>query len=67
MRASSRTVRVNTTLDKLARLDATEAEVVKRRLFVSLKPGEIAGTLGLPEKAVQRHGAHAKACALHLG
>ncbi len=60
-------MRVNATLDKLARLDATEAEVVKRRLFVSLKQGEIAGALGLSEKTVQRHRAHAKACALHAG
>ena len=47
MRASSRTVRVSATVDELAKLVATDAEVVKRRLFVSLKQGKIAGALGL--------------------
>ncbi|KAF0170810.1 MAG: ECF subfamily RNA polymerase sigma-24 factor [Limisphaerales bacterium] len=54
-------VRVSEALDELARLDATEAEVVKLRFFVGLKQDEIASALGISEKTVQRHWTHAKA------
>jgi RNA polymerase sigma factor (TIGR02999 family) len=54
-------VRVSEALDELAKLDATEAEVVKLRFFVGLKQPEIASALGVSEKTVQRHWTHAKA------
>ena len=54
-------VRVSEALDELAKLDATEAEVVKLRFFVGLKQGEVASALGVSEKTVQRHWTHAKA------
>ena len=54
-------VRVSEALDELAKVDATEAEVVKLRFFVGLKQEEIACALGISEKTVQRHWTHAKA------
>lgn len=54
-------VRVSEALDELAKLDATEPEVVKLRFFVGLKQPEIASALGVSEKTVQRHWTHAKA------
>lgn len=48
-------------LDELARLDASQAEVVKLRFFVGLKLEEIAALHGVSMKTIQRQWTHARA------
>ena len=54
-------IQVNEALGELEAEDATEAQIVKMKFFMGMKAEEIAAALGVSEKTVQRHWAHAKA------
>ena len=54
-------MQVNEVLDELEAADAIEARIVKLKFFMGMKAEEIAAALGVSEKTVQRHWAHAKA------
>ena len=54
-------IQVNEVLGELEAEDATEAQIVKMKFFLGMRADEIAGALGVSEKTVQRHWAHAKA------
>lgn len=55
-----RLLQVHDALDRLAREDATAAEVVKLRFFVGFSNDETAAVLGVNEKTVRRHWNHAR-------
>jgi RNA polymerase sigma factor (sigma-70 family) len=52
---------INESLDKLAALDSTKAEVVKLRFFGGLENREIGEVLGISERTVERAWRFAKA------
>ena len=54
-------LQVNEVLGELEAEDATQAQIVKMKFFMGMKAEEIAAALGVSEKTVQRHWAHAKA------
>ena len=54
-------LQVNEVLGELEAADAIEARIVKLKFFMGMKAEEIAAALGVSEKTVQRHWAHAKA------
>ena len=54
-------IQVNEALDKLESESPEEAQIVKMKFFVGMKSEEIADALGVSEKTVPRHWAHAKA------
>ena len=56
-----RLLEVNEALDRLAALDSTKAEVVKLRFFAGLENREIAESLGVSERTVERAWRFAKA------
>jgi RNA polymerase sigma factor (TIGR02999 family) len=56
-----RVVEIDDALTELARLDPTQAEVVKLRFFVGLKLDEIAILQGVSMKTIQRQWTHARA------
>ena len=56
-----RLLQVHEALDELAATDATKAEIVKLRYFVSLSNKEIAELLGISERTVERAWSFAKA------
>ena len=53
-------LQVNEVLGELEAADPAEAQIVKMKFFMGMKVDEIAGALGVSEKTVQRHWAHAK-------
>jgi RNA polymerase sigma factor (TIGR02999 family) len=52
---------VNDALEALQAEDAVQAEIVKMKFFMGMQYEEIAASLGVSEKSVQRHWAYAKA------
>ena len=54
-------LQVNEVLGELEVEDATQAQIVKMKFFMGMKVEEIATALGVSDKTVQRHWAHAKA------
>lgn len=54
-------LQVHEALGELEAEDATEAQIVKMKFFMGMKVEEIATALGVSDKTVQRHWAHAKA------
>src|SRR5262249_13633357 len=56
-----RLLEVNEALDRLAALDSTKAEVVKLRFFAGLENREIAESVGISERTVERAWRFAKA------
>jgi RNA polymerase sigma factor (TIGR02999 family) len=56
-----RLLAVHEALDQLAAEDPQKAEVVKLRFFVGLSDREVAETLGLSERTVERYWAYSKA------
>ena len=56
---------VNDALDKLADIDAVQAEVVKLRWFVGMTNAEAAQALDLPERKVKYYWSHARAWLIH--
>ena len=56
---------VNDALDKLADIDAVQAEVVKLRWFVGMTNAEAAQALDLPERKVKYYWSHASAWLIH--
>jgi len=59
--SDERLLAVNEALDQLAAEDPQKAEVVKLRFFVGMSDREVAETLGLSERTVERHWAYSKA------
>ncbi len=53
-------LQVNEVLGELEAEDAKQAQIVKMKFFMGMKAEEIAEALGVSEKTVQRHWAHAK-------
>ena len=54
-------LQVNEALDELEKEDRTQAQIVKMKFFIGMKVEEISTALGVSDKTVQRHWAHAKA------
>jgi RNA polymerase sigma factor (TIGR02999 family) len=54
-------LQVHQVLDELESEDALQAQVVKLRFFVGLSSSEVGSALGVSERTVRRHWAHAKA------
>ena len=54
-------LQVHEVLDELEREDPLQAQVVKLRFFAGLGSSEVANALGVSERTVRRHWAHAKA------
>lgn len=54
-------LQVHEVLDELESEDAMEGQIVKMKFFMGMKAEEIAVALGVSDKTVQRHWAHAKA------
>ncbi len=52
---------VNEALEELQAEDPVQAQIVKMKFFMGMNAGEIAATLLVSEKTVQRHWTHAKA------
>jgi RNA polymerase sigma factor (TIGR02999 family) len=59
--SDERLLAVHEALDQLASEDPQKAEVVKLRFFVGLSDREVAETLGLSERTVERYWAYSKA------
>ena len=53
-------LQVNDALDALEAENPVEAQIVKMKFFMEMKADEMAVALGVSEKTVQRHWAHAK-------
>lgn len=58
--ADEKVLQVSEALDELEAEDATEARIVKMKFFMGMKVDEISAALGVSDKTVQRHWAHAK-------
>ena len=56
---------VNEALDKLAAINAVQAEVVKLRCFVGMTNVEAAQALGLTERTAKYYWTHARAWLIH--
>jgi DNA-directed RNA polymerase specialized sigma24 family protein len=56
---------VDDALDKLAGIDAVQAEVVKLRWFVGMTNAETAQALAIPEHKVKYYWSHARARLIH--
>ena len=52
---------VNEALEELQAEDPVQAQIVKMKFFMGMQYEEIAASLGVSEKSVQRHWAYAKA------
>jgi RNA polymerase sigma factor (TIGR02999 family) len=58
-------LQVHEVLGELESDDPTQAQIVKMKFFMGMKADEISTALGVSEKTVNRHWAHAKAWLFH--